>query len=222
MNLNLINTENIAICGIDEAGRGCVAGSLFVCGVVFLANFPKDLKVKMRDSKSLSPKARFDLAPQIREFAEFCLIEKTAAEIDKYGLSNCLKAALCEILVHFNNTSILDSIKTIESNRTKPQNRELNFIFDGNCSFNLPLQTLIKGDSKIAEISAASILAKVAKDSQMQEFAVDFPQYNFAKNKGYLSAEHLCAIEKFGPCEIHRKSYKIRALRPEHSLLFGE
>lgn len=87
------------------------------------------------------------------------------------------------------------------------------FVFDGNCNFKIPhLKTLVKGDSKLHAISAASILAKSAKDAEMLTLDKEYPQYGFAHNKGYGTKAHLSAIKQYGFCKIHRKSYHIQSL----------
>lgn len=184
--------ENALICGIDEAGRGSLAGSMFMCGVVLGEDFPQDLKKELRDSKKLSQNKRDILAPLIKKCANYHLVEKSAILIDERGLSWCIKSALEEIL-----EKVCADI----------------YLFDGNSTFGVKnLQTLIKGDDKVSAISAASILAKNAKDMQMQELDKLYPKYHFSKNKGYGSKAHISAILEYGMCEEHRKTYKIKSL----------
>ncbi|TLD84413.1 ribonuclease HII [Helicobacter sp. MIT 11-5569] len=179
------------LCGIDEAGRGCIAGSLFVCGVI-LKNLPKNLESALRDSKTLSQKKRDFLANSLQDYVEFKLVKKDAKAIDTKGLSLCLQESLQEILNTLNAPF---------------------YVFDGNCNFKIPhLKTLVKGDSKLRAISAASIIAKHAKDTEMQEMAHLYPHYDFARNKGYGTKAHIKAITQFGLCPIHRKSYQIKSL----------
>lgn len=182
----------LEICGIDEAGRGCIGGSLFVCGVILGKSFPQSLLSQLQDSKKLSPKVRDTLAPQIKQYAQFHLVKKTAQEIDLKGLSLCLKEALQEILTYL---------------------KSAHYLFDGNCNFKIQsLQTLIKGDSKVYAISAASILAKNAKDKESMELDLIYPQYGFKSHKGYGTKAHIEAILKFGYCKEHRKSYHLKKL----------
>ncbi|MBX7491125.1 ribonuclease HII [Helicobacter sp. Faydin-H64] len=182
---------NAQICGIDEAGRGCVAGSMFVCGVI-LDKLPSSLKNSLKDSKTLSQKRRDAIADTLKDYAEFKLVKKEAHVIDTQGLSVCIKESLQEILSAFNAPF---------------------YVFDGNCNFSIPhLKTLIKGDSKLHAISAASILAKNAKDTEMQNLAQLFPQYDFAKNKGYGTKAHIQAITTHGLSPVHRRSYRIKSL----------
>lgn len=189
------------VCGIDEAGRGCLCGSLFVCGVLGEENMLSSLGIK--DSKKLSTKQRFVLDASLQELIKekrlyFYLIEKSAQDIDTFGISVCMKEALESILRHF-----LDLRLNIEQ-----------FLFDGNTTFGIDkkysnLHTLIKGDEKNLLIAAASIIAKVAKDSQMLQLHKMYPQYDFASNKGYGTAKHKEAINEFGITPFHRKSFRL-------------
>ncbi|WP_366517288.1 ribonuclease HII [uncultured Helicobacter sp.] len=180
-----------AICGIDEAGRGCIAGSLFVCGVV-LKNPPDRFLSQLKDSKVLSQITRDSLAEQIKQYTYFHLVQTSADMIDAKGLSVCIRDSLLEILSHLNAPF---------------------YVFDGSCNFKIDtLKTLVKGDSKLYAISAASILAKSAKDAEMLQWHEKYPQYDFAHNKGYGTKAHLNAIKKYGFCAIHRKSYHIKSL----------
>ena len=188
-----MSLQNNALCGIDEAGRGCVGGSLFVSGVILDENIPPKLLESLKDSKKLTQKKRDCLAPKIKAHSCFFIVEKSAKEIDEIGLSKAIKDSLLEIM---------GKLKA-----------EI-YLFDGNCNYGISsLQTLIKGDSKVPSISAASILSKSAKDSQMEALHEIYPQYNFAKNKGYVTKEHLESIQKYGLCKEHRKSYRLKALQ---------
>jgi len=180
------------ICGIDEAGRGPMAGPLVVAGCIL----SEKCKVKnekwfevLTDSKKLSAKKREELFEKIKENSHYHIVFKSNKEIDEKGLSKCIQEALIEIK---------DNLK---ANR---------YIFDGNSKFGVELETLVKGDSKIKEISAASILAKVSRDRYMIEISKKYPLYNFHKHKGYITKEHKALVAKYGLCEIHRKSYKIK------------
>ncbi len=197
------------ICGIDEAGRGCLCASLFVCGVLGEENTLKNLGIK--DSKKLTQSARFAKAQALKELAQvgaiaYKLIEISAQEIDTLALGVCMQKALKEIISHFASFDFKTESKL--------------FLFDGNTTFGLPrefvdphtsacisLQTLIKGDDKNLLIAAASILAKSAKDSQMIELDKIYPQYGFAKHKGYGTKAHIGAIEIFGLTPLHRKNF---------------
>jgi len=184
-------------CGIDEAGRGPIAGPLVFAGCIL----SEKCKIKseewfkvLTDSKKLSAKKREELFEKIKENSIYHIVFKSNKEIDKKGLSECIKEALIEIKT------------TLKAKR---------YLFDGNSNFKVDgIETIIKGDEKIKEISAASILAKVSRDRYMVEISKKYPRYNFEKHKGYITKEHIKLIKKYGFCEIHRKSYKLKALQP--------
>ena len=177
------------ICGIDEAGRGPIAGPLVIAGCILL----KDIK-GLTDSKKLSEKKREELFEIIKENSFYHIVFIDNETIDKKGLSFAIKYGLNEI---------------------KEKLKAKKYLFDGNSNFGVKgIETIIKGDLKIKEISAASILAKVSRDRFMIEIDKKYPEYNFKKHKGYITKEHIELIKKFGFCEIHRKSYKLKALEP--------
>ena len=179
------------ICGIDEAGRGCLAGPLCVAGCVLQREI-----AGLADSKKLSEKRREELYAQIIESSRYKIVEISSAQVDETGLSSCLRSALEQILAYFMGFSG-------------------QIIYDGNANFGVRgLQTLVKADAQIAEVSAASILAKVTRDRTMNELARRYPQYGFAQNKGYGSRAHIAAIERYGLTPFHRASYKIKSLQP--------
>lgn len=172
------------ICGIDEAGRGSIAGHLAICGCVL----NHDIK-GLDDSKKLSFKQRELLSIEIKQKSEFKIFLFNAKAIDKMGLSWCYKKALISIKKHFLN---------------------VNFIFDGNCNYGIEnINTLVKADSKINEVKAASILAKTKRDSFMNLFHKKHPNHGFLNHKGYLTKQHKEMIKTHGYTKYHRKSFKI-------------
>ncbi len=186
----------MAICGIDEAGRGPIAGPMVFAGVIFKNNgIEKEEWFKiLTDSKKLTPKKREELFEIIKENSIYHIVFKSNDEIDEKGLSKCIKESLIEIK------------KTLKADK---------YLFDGNSSFGIEgIETIIKGDEKIKEISAASILAKVSRDRFMIDISKKYPEYKFDKHKGYITKEHKKLIEKYGLCEIHRKSYKLKPSTP--------
>ena len=176
------------LCGIDEAGRGCIAGPLVVAGVVMSEDIDG-----VGDSKALSEKKRETLFEIIKNKAEYKIVFCDNDMVDEKGLSFCLSHCIQTIKEHFSNCDIL---------------------MDGNSSFGVDgIKTMIKADAKVAEVSAASILAKVSRDRYMYSIASEFPNYSFTKHKGYGTALHVKEISKFGYSKIHRKSFKIKSLR---------
>jgi len=176
------------ICGIDEAGRGALAGPLAVAGVIL----HKDIK-GLDDSKKLSPKKREELFEIIKENSSYKIVFTDNETIDKIGLSEAIKR----------------SIKKIQ----KVLKADL-YIMDGKTSFGLEnVKAVVKADSFIKEVSAASILAKVSRDKVMDGLDKEYPFYNFKNHKGYGTQEHIEVIKKYGMSRVHRKSFKIKSLK---------
>lgn len=189
------------ICGIDEAGRGCVGGSLFVCGMAYADELISTLShLRIKDSKKLSHSQRREIALELfaNKNLAYYIVKKEAKEIDAKGLSLCLKEALEEIM---------------EKMYIKYQISQ--FIYDGNSTFKaqpplfVPFKTLIKGDSLIHQISSASILAKYSKDQECQEIHALHPEYDFLSHSGYCTAKHKELITKLGYTPFHRRSFKL-------------
>lgn len=177
------------LCGIDEAGRGPLAGPLVVAGAII----DKPLE-GLNDSKVLSEKKREALFDTIKENCHYHIVFTDAKTIDEKGLSACLKHSIQEIM-----QTLKDDCDT--------------FLMDGNTSFGITtLQHKIKADATVPEVSAASILAKVSRDRYMVEIASQYPHYNFEKHKGYGTKAHVEKIKAHGRCEEHRKSFKLKAL----------
>jgi len=173
------------LCGIDEAGRGPLAGDLVIAGVILL----REIKGLM-DSKVLSEKKREILYPIIIENSLHHIVSFSPKEIDSEGLSYCLGKGLEAIQKHLKADI---------------------YLFDGNQTFGvLGISTMIKADGKIPEVSAASILAKVTHDRAIIEASKKFPLYGFEKHKGYGTKAHIEALKEHGYCEIHRRSFKIK------------
>jgi ribonuclease HII len=177
----------MCLCGIDEAGRGPIAGDLVMAGVILHKNIDG-----LNDSKKLSEKRREILYEAIINVSNYHIVKFSAMEIDNKGIATCLKEGL---------ESILENLKAT------------NYLFDGNTNFGVKgIETLIKADGKVAEVSAASILAKVTHDRDILKMAKVYPQYCFEKHKGYGTKLHIDMIRKYGYSPIHRRSYKIKAL----------
>lgn len=200
-----------AIIGTDEAGRGPGAGGVFASAVYFPD--PNDELIEnlssLNDSKKLSKKKRDELYEIIIENTINSTICVEVEEIEKINILNAslkaMKLACENVIKEIENKEI-----GIEKNSLTPHVSRLTILVDGNKKikdFIYPQQFVIKGDSKSASIAAASILAKVSRDKYMEELDKKFPQYNWKKNAGYLTREHLDAIEKYGITPIHRKSF---------------
>ncbi len=175
------------LCGIDEAGRGPLAGDLVMAGVILTHNIEG-----LMDSKILSEKKRELLYEEIIQNTQHHIISFSPKQIDTLGLSICLAKGLEEIM----------------------QNLQAEvYLFDGNQTFGvLGISTMVKADTKVAEVSAASILAKVTHDRAIVNAAKSYPLYGFEKHKGYGTKAHVEAIKKHGYCDLHRRSFKIKAL----------
>ena len=176
------------LCGIDEAGRGPIAGSLVVAGVVLTAPV-----AGLMDSKKVSEKKRELLYPQIIENSTYHIVSFPAHAVDELGISECMSIALQEIQDHVQADT---------------------YLFDGNTNFGVTnLETLVKADVTVPEVSAASILTKVTHDREMIEFSKQYPEYSFEKHKGYGTKAHVEAILEHGYTPEHRRSFKLKSLK---------
>ena len=196
------------VAGIDEVGRGALAGPLTVACVVL----PQEPQViGLDDSKKISPKRRYELAEEIRSVAlgiGICHIEP--AEIDACGMGASIRVAFTralrsceESLAARGNEGKIDAV-----------------LIDGNPVHIHENETcIVKGDGKVACIAAASIIAKVTRDSLMEVLAHEYPEYGFESNKGYGSAAHIAAIRSEGPSELHRATFLNNILTEQQTLL---
>lgn len=194
-NVNLWEYEHRAlakgyamVCGVDEAGRGPLAGPVFAAAVIL----PPDIQIEgLDDSKKLSDKRRRELFPIIKEQAiAYSIAFADHKEIDEI---NILQATYLAMERAINGLSVRPDFALIDGNRSK--------------DFGLPVETIIHGDSLSASIAAASVLAKVTRDDYMLEMALSYPQYGFEVHKGYGTKVHYEALSAHGPCPIHRMSF---------------
>ena len=176
------------ICGVDEAGRGPLAGPVCAAAVIL----PKHLQLPgLTDSKKLSDKKRRELFPLIREQAlAWGVGFASEAEIDEI---NILQATFLAMKRAMAQLSLSPELALIDGNRET--------------DFGLPVHTVVKGDSLSANIAAASILAKVSRDDYMLDMARQYPQYGFEIHKGYGTRAHYDALREFSPCPIHRRTF---------------
>ncbi len=181
-------TEHGVFCGIDEAGRGPLAGDVYAAAVIL----PEHCDIQgLDDSKKISEARREKLFEEIQKKAVcWCIATASVAEIEKY---NILKAAL------------LAMKRAVEGLAQQPEYA----LVDGNKlpELSVPAETLVKGDAKSASVAAASVLAKVARDRYMAEQAKLYPNYAFEKHKGYGTEEHRKLLLQYGACPIHRPSF---------------
>ena len=177
------------ICGIDEAGRGPLAGPVVVAAVIL----PKDSFIEgVNDSKKVSEKKREKLYEQItNEAIAWSVGIVDQKEIDDINILNATKKGLTTCIKELTvkpNIILVDALEHINT-------------------LGIPYTPIIKGDAKIYSISAASIIAKVTRDRIMREWDEVYPQYDFAKNKGYGTAKHIAAIKEYGICNLHRHTF---------------
>ena len=177
--------------GCDEAGRGCLAGSVYAAAVILPENYQNEL---LNDSKQLTEKKRYQLREIIeRDAVAWAVGIVTPEEIDKINILNA---------------SILAMHRALDQLKVRPEA----IIVDGNRFKkykDLPHTTIVKGDGKYLSIAAASILAKTYRDDYMNELAKEYPQYDWLSNKGYPTKKHREAIRQFGITPYHRKSYNL-------------
>ena len=178
-------------CGIDEAGRGCLAGPVTAAAVILKANFKHDL---IDDSKKLSKIKREELSKIIKENSIAYSIQFIdSRKIDEI---NILNASILAMHKCIKNLSVKPEFLIIDGNRFKKYK-------------DIPHETVIKGDGKYLSIASASILAKYSRDIYMEKISKKFPDYFWHKNKGYPTKEHKNAIIRFGITNHHRKSFKL-------------
>jgi ribonuclease HII len=191
-------TDHSRICGIDEAGRGPLAGPVVAAAVVFPRNFrPRGILERLNDSKTLSAELRQAMAPAIREAAEDWAIGMADAEtIDRI---NILQATMLAMNLAIESLKTLPELLLVDGNRFSP-------------SIPVPYRTVVKGDSKVFSIAAASVLAKTRRDEIMADYGREYPEYGFELHFGYPTGRHVEAIAAHGRCAIHRNSFKLRKL----------
>ena len=176
------------VCGVDEAGRGPLAGPVCAAAVIL----PKGMIIEgVNDSKKLSEKKRDMLFDVVKESAlAYSIAFATVEEIEEINILNATMLAMKRAV---EGLDIKADFAYIDGNRTP--------------YLDIPCEYIVKGDARSMSVAAASILAKVARDRLMLNFAHDYPQYHFEKHKGYGTKVHMEAIREFGPCPIHRLSF---------------
>lgn len=177
-------------CGVDEAGRGCLAGPVFAAAVILPESFSNEL---LNDSKQLTERQRYALRPIIEaEAVAYAVGVVFPDEIDKINILNA---------------SFLAMTRAIEALNVKPEH----LLIDGNrfkSKLLIPFTTIVKGDGKMMSIASASVLAKTYRDDYMNKIAEEYPQYDWLENKGYPTAKHRDAIAQHGITPYHRLTFK--------------
>lgn len=211
-----------AIIGIDEVGRGCLAGPV-VAGAVMLKPYrltPEGLALdapewisQVRDSKLLSPEVRERLAPLIEaEVLAFALGSASVEEIDRINI------------YHASHLAMVRAAEALMRTVAQAPRSAFHALVDGNRipkTLKLPATAIVKGDQKSISIACASILAKVSRDRTLVELDARFPGYGFANHKGYFTPEHQAALKRLGACEAHRRSFGPVAACRDSSLLMS-
>ena len=181
-------TDLDIVCGVDEAGRGPLAGPVFAAAVIL---DPKKPIEGLRDSKKLTEARRDELAPQIKEHAlAWAIAECSCEEIDTQNNQHATKLAMRRAVEAL---SMLPTIALIDGNRCPPME--------------IKAHAVVEGDDKVHAISAASILAKTARDAALVQLHAQYPQYCFDQHKGYSTALHLERLRLHGPSPVHRRSF---------------
>lgn len=180
--------QTTLLCGVDEAGRGPLAGPVFAAAVILDPSRPI---AGLADSKKLSASTRERLAGEIQTRA--CSWAVALASVEEIDALNILQASLLAMQRAIETLSIQPSLVLVDGLHCPPSP--------------LPMQAVVRGDSRVAAISAASILAKTARDAAMLELHGRYPHYGFDRHKGYPTAAHLAALARFGVSAIHRRSY---------------
>ncbi len=183
--------ENLTEAGCDEAGRGCLAGSVFAAAVILPYNYENS---GLNDSKKLTDRQRRQLRTEIeRDAVAWAVGEVTAEEIDRINILNASILAMHRAL---DKLKVRPEAVIVDGNRFKPY-------------LSLPYTTIVKGDGKYLSIAAASILAKTYRDDYMEQLAEEFPQYDWTSNKGYPTRRHRQAIAENGLTPYHRRTFNL-------------
>ncbi len=189
--------DQLTEAGCDEAGRGCFAGPVFAAAVILSKDFFHPL---LNDSKQLTESERDELRVVIeKEAISYAVASISHKEIDRI---NILQASVKAMHVSVSRLKLQPGLLLIDGNYFKKYKR-------------IPHRCIVKGDATYASIAAASILAKTYRDEHMRKLHEEFPLYNWASNKGYGTPEHRKALDEYGMCEYHRKSWRLISEQPE-------
>ncbi|MFN3772827.1 ribonuclease HII [Cloacibacterium normanense] len=184
-------SENYVEAGCDEVGRGCLCGPVVAAAVILDDNFEQNL---VNDSKKLNFKTRLELDDYIKNnVKDYAIAELSPAFIDQHNILNASIHAMHNAL---DKLTIRPELILVDGNKFHPYNY-------------IPHQCIVKGDSKVLSIAAASILAKNYRDQLMIQLHEEFPEYGWNKNMGYATKVHIEALKKFGPTKYHRQSFRL-------------
>ena len=189
--------------GCDEAGRGPLAGSVFAAAVILDPQRAADVPefAWLNDSKQLTEAQRYNLRPVIeREAIAWAVVEVSPQEIDERNILQCSILGMQRAL---NKLSVRPQHILVDGNKWKP------YVPEGEM-LEIPATTVVKGDATYLSIAAASVLAKTYRDDYMLRLHEEFPQYNWANNKGYPTAEHYAALKQYGPTKYHRMTFNLK------------
>jgi len=185
--------------GCDEAGRGCLAGSVFAAAVILPSGYENEL---LNDSKQLTERRRYALRAEIeRDAVAWAVGIVTPEEIDRINILNASILAMHRAL---DQLTVRPEAVIVDGNRFKPYRP----VVDGS-PVDIPYTTIVKGDGKYLSIAAASILAKTYRDDYMNRLAEEFPQYDWRSNKGYPTKKHREAIRQYGTTPYHRRTFNL-------------
>ncbi len=187
------------VCGIDEAGRGPLAGPVVAAAVVFPRWFRPEESIleKLNDSKKLSARVREELAPAIKAAALFWAVTEIEPEI--IDRINIFQATMLAMNRSVEALGMLPELLLVDGNRFRPH-------------LPIPYETIVKGDAKVFSIAAASVLAKTRRDEIMTACSSNWPEYGFDHHFGYATGEHVRAIRQHGLCPLHRASFRLKEL----------
>jgi ribonuclease HII len=197
------------LAGMDEVGRGALAGPVSV-GVVLIDETVRSAPVGVKDSKLLTEKARRGLVPRIERWAVAHAVgHASPTEIDEIGIMAALRLAGLRALAA---VAVVPDLVILDGNHdwlTAPTDVGLFAFTQDTGPVTPPVTTMIKADLKCSSVAAASVLAKVARDELMIGLGAQHPAYGWSLNKGYSAPEHLAALARLGPCELHRRSWRL-------------
>ena len=203
------------LAGMDEVGRGALAGPVSV-GVVVIDESVRSAPMGVKDSKLLTERARQGLVPRIQRWAvAYAVGHASADEIDEVGIMAALRLAGVRALA---SIDLVPDLVILDGNHdwlTAPTEVGLLAFADGSGPSTPPVTTMIKADLKCSSVAAASVLAKVERDTMMVALAQDHPAYGWTLNKGYAAPEHMDALARLGPCDLHRRSWRLPGVYDE-------